>query len=74
MCLTVQLRVQFAQVGGDSGDEDLNGGVCRTDLEPRLIGQHGQHWRHTEPVSQQLNQLMSESLKRSATCSQSVSQ
>lgn len=28
MCtLTVQLRVQLAQVGGDGGDEDLDGGV-----------------------------------------------
>lgn len=42
--LTVQLGVQFAQVRGDSGDEDLHCSISWTDLEASLIGQHGQHW------------------------------
>lgn len=45
VCVTVQLRVQFSQVWGDGGDQDLDSGVGRTDLKACLIGQHGQHWR-----------------------------
>lgn len=64
---TMQLRVQFSQVGGDGGDEDLDGGVSRADLKTRFIGQHGQDWRHTEPVSQQISESVNESVSPSVS-------
>lgn len=45
---TVQLGVQLAQVRRHSGDEDFHCGVGRADLEARLIGQHGEHWVHSQ--------------------------
>lgn len=46
--LTVELGVQFLQIGGDSGDQTLHRRVGRADLKSGVVCQHRQDWKINE--------------------------